>query len=168
MSQQESSNPSETLWELVKDIKFAMFTTRHATGLMHSRPMTAQNKSIDEASTLYFFTSKSGELAGDIAQDGSVGVTFADPGKDSYVGIGGTARLVDDQAKKEALWNKMTEAWFPKGVNDPDLGLIEVKINKAEYWDVKTNKVVQLLKMATAAVTGKPPHMGEHKEVHLH
>jgi general stress protein 26 len=165
---QDSSNPRETLWDLIKDIKFAMLTTRHSNGLMHSRPMTAQNKDIDESTTLYFFASKTGELAGDIATDSSVGVTFADTGKDSYVGIGGTARFIEDQAKKEALFTPATKAWFPKGVSDPDLGLIAVTINKAEYWDVKENKATQLLKMAKAAVTGQPPSMGEHKEVNLH
>lgn len=130
--------------------------------------MTAQNKRIDESSTLYFFASKSGELAGDIAADSSVGVSFSDTSKDSYVGIGGTARFVEDQAKKEALFTPAAKAWFPKGATDPDLGLIEVTINKAEYWDVKENKATQLFKMAKAAVTGKPPSIGEHKDVNLH
>lgn len=33
---QESSNDRETLWNLIKDIKFGMLTTRHVNGLMHS------------------------------------------------------------------------------------------------------------------------------------
>ena len=37
----------------------------------------------------------------------------------------------------------------------------------AEYWDVKESKMVQLAKMATAAVTGKQAHLGEHKELNL-
>ncbi|CAN5521319.1 pyridoxamine 5'-phosphate oxidase family protein [soil metagenome] len=164
----QATDTRETLWDLIKDIRFGMFTTRHTNGLMHSRPMTAQNKSIDESATLYFFASKTGELAADIAADSSVGVSFSDTGKDSYVGIGGQARFVEDQAKKEALWTPMAAAWFPGGVKDPDLGLIEVTMTKAEYWDVKENKATQLLKMAKAAVTGKPPSMGEHKEVNLH
>jgi general stress protein 26 len=166
---QDSSNPRETLWDLIKDIKFGMLTTHHTNGFMHSRPMTAQNKSIDETDTLYFFASKSSELAGDIAADSSVGVTFSDTGKDSYVGIGGKARFIEDQAKKEALFTAAAKAWFPKGVSDPDLGLIAVTIDKAEYWDIKENKATQLFKMAKAAVTGSTPqNMGEHKEVNLH
>jgi len=145
-----------------------MFITRHTNGVLHSRPMTLENKELDEASTLYFFASKSGELASDIAADSSVGVTFADTGADSYVGTAGTARFVEDAAKKEALFTPAAKAWFPKGPTDPDLGLIAVTLTKAEYWDVKENKATQLIKMATAAITGKPPSMGEHKEVNLH
>jgi hypothetical protein len=41
-----------------------------------------------------------------------------------------------------------------------------VHIVKAEYWDVNDSKMVQMLKMAKAAVTGKPPtDMGEHRKV---
>ncbi|MNT52979.1 hypothetical protein D3C72_1900380 [compost metagenome] len=76
--------------------------------------------------------------------------------------------MVENTAKKEQLWSKQTEAWFPGGVNDPDLALLEVRITHANYWDVKDSKLVQLYKMAKAAVTGKPPtEMGEHGEVRM-
>ena len=41
-------------------------------------------------------------------------------------------------------------------------------IEHADYWDVKENKLVQLYKMAEAAVTGKPPKMGEHGHIRPH
>ena len=40
------TDPTEartTLWNLIKDIKFAMFTSRHDNGHLHSRPMTTAN-----------------------------------------------------------------------------------------------------------------------------
>ena len=47
--------------------------------------------------------------------------------------------------------------------------LVEVRIEEAEYWNVKENKLLQLLKMGTAAVTGnRPKKMGEHGEVEFH
>ena len=30
------------LWDLIKDIRFAMFTSRHGDGQLHSRPMTSR------------------------------------------------------------------------------------------------------------------------------
>jgi len=38
-------------------------------------------------------------------------------------------------------------------------------IDEAEFWNVKENKLLQLLKMGTAAVTGTRPKMGEHAEL---
>ena len=164
----EHTNDREKLWDLIKDIKFAMFTTRHVNGHLHSRPMTTQNGKIDEDSSLWFFMSRSSEPVHDITKQPTVNVTYADPGDDDYVSISGEAVLVEDMAKKKQLWNKMTEAWFPKGVDDPDLALVQVRITHADYWESKDNKLVQLFKMATAAVTGKPPSdMGEHGRVDM-
>lgn len=164
----KETNSREQLWDMIKDIKFAMFTTRHANGHLHSRPMTTQNRKVDEDDRLWFFMSRRSDPVADIAGEPVVNVSYADPGDDRYVSVSGTARVSEDAAKKQALWSKMAEAWFPQGVNDPDLALVEVKITHAHYWDVKENKLVQLYQMAKAAVTGKPPtEMGESGEIRM-
>ena len=170
----------ERLWELIKDIRFAMFTAQHSHGQndshnngqsgghLHSRPMTTQNRSVDRDNSLWFFMSRSSEPAMDIATNAEVNISYADVGADSYVSVSGRAAVVDDLRKKEQLWSKMAEAWFPGGAGDPDLALVQVRISHAAYWDVKESKLVQLFKMAQAAVTGKPPTgMGEHAEVRM-
>jgi general stress protein 26 len=157
-----------TLWALIKDIRFAMFTTRHGNGHLHSRPMTTQNSNLDDDSNLWFFMSRGSEPVADLAHEPIVNVVYADPGKDSYVSVSGTAKVVEDLAKKQQLWSKMAEAWFPGGATDPDLALVCVTITHANYWDVKDSKIVQLFKLAKAAVTGKPPtDLGEHAEVRM-
>ena len=161
------SESRELLWELVKDIKFAMFTTR-TDGRLHARPMTTQNSELDENASLWFFMSTGSETVNDIGADPVVNVAYADPGRDAYVSVGGEARVVDDRAKKEQLWSKLAEAWFPDGVDDPGLALVEVRIDHAEYWDVKESKLTQLFKMATAAFTDTTPSgMGDHGEVRM-
>lgn len=159
------------LWELVKDIRFAMFTTRHRGAHgdhLHSRPMTTQNSNIDEDSSLWFFMSRRGDPVADLAADPVVNIVYADPGRDSYVSVSGTAAVVDNLAKKQQLWSKMAEAWFPDGPADPDLALVQVTIIHANYWDVKESKVMQLFEMAKAVVTGKPPtQLGEQAEIRM-
>ena len=156
------------LWELIRDIRFAMFTTRHENGQLHSRPVTTQNSDVDEDANLWFFMSRRGDPVADLASDPTVSVVYADPGKDRYVSISATASVIEDMAKKRQLWSKLAEAWFPGGADDPDLALVQVKIIHASYWDVKESKLVQLYHMARAAVTGKPPtELGEHAEVQM-
>ncbi len=156
------------LWDLIKDMRFAMFTTRHSNGHLHSRPMTTQNSSLAEDSQLWFFMSRKGDPVADLLTEPTVNVAYADTGADSYVSVSGTAEVVEDIAKKKQLWSKMAEAWFPGGVDDPDLALVQVKIVHANYWDVKESKIVQLFEMAKAAMTGKPPTgLGEHGEVRM-
>jgi len=163
-----STHDHEKLWDLIKDTRFGMFVHRHGDGMLNSHPLTTQNKSVDEGATLYFFVPKDGEIAQHIAQDNAVNVSYANTSSDSYVSVAGRAALLEDQAKKEELFNKMAEAWFPKGPTDPNLGLLTVRIEHAEYWDVDDSKMVQIFKMMKAAVTGNPPQdMGEHKKLNL-
>lgn len=158
----------QTLWTLIKDIKFGMLTHRHSNGELHSHPLTTQNTASDENASLYFFISRKSEMAQRLPQDGYVNVSYAHPGDDRYVSVSGHAAITEDQAKKDALWSPMAKAWFPGGATDPDLALLVVTIGHAEYWDVKESKMMQLAKMAKAAITGKPPeHLGEHKEMNL-
>jgi len=154
------------LWDLIKDTRFGMLTHRHGDGQLHSHPLTTQNKDGDEAGTLYFFVPKDGDIARHVASDPVVNIAYANTDSDSYVSISGRAELREDAAKKRTLFSKMVEAWFPKGVDDPNLGLLAVDVVEAEYWDVDDSKMVQLYKMAKAALTGEPPkNLGEHKKV---
>ena len=163
-----TTSERETLWDLIKDIKFGMLTHRHANGELHSHPLTTQNKSLDEGSKLYFFISRTSELAQRILQDGNVNVSYANPGDGGYVSVSGSAAIVDDMAKNEELFTAKVKVWFPAGVTDPDLALLVVSVGHAEYWDVTDSKMVQLVKMAKAAVTGEPlKHLAEHKDLHL-
>ena len=163
-----NTTPHQTLWELIKDIRFGMLTHRHANGMLHAHPLTTQNRAIDEHGELYFFIPQSGELYERLLTDGEVNVSYADPGDDSYVSLSGQARFLDDAAQKQALWSPLAKAWFPGGPTDPDLALLAVRIRHAEYWDVQESKMVQLFKMAKAAITGEPPRqLGEHKELSL-
>ena len=164
----ESAENRGLLWDLIKDIRFAMFTTRQADGHLHSRPMTTQNSALHEDESLWFFMSHKGDPVADLAADPVVNVAYADPDDDRYVSVCGLAAVIDDHAKKRQLWTKMAQAWFPGGVDDPDLALVQVRINEAHYWNVKSSKVVQLLKMAKAVVTGETPDkLGEQGEIRM-
>jgi general stress protein 26 len=152
-------------WDMIKDIRFAMLTARHGDGHLHSRPMTTLNRRDERDGVLWFFMSKSGEPALDISRDPEVNVSYADPTSEAYVSASGSARFVEDMAKKKALWNPLAQAWFPGGVSDRDLALVAVTIEHAEYWDVDSNKAVKLYEMAKAAMTGTRPNIGEHREM---
>jgi general stress protein 26 len=164
-SQTTKQADHDTLWELIKDIRFGMLTHRHGDGSLQGHPLTTQNQSIDEGATLYFFISEKSEMASRLREDSNVNLAYANTDADTYVSVAGKAQFSNDQSTKERLWSPMTKAWFPGGVTDPDLALLTVKITHAEYWNVKDSKATQLFKMARSAVTGERPEMGEHKEL---
>ena len=165
MSQEKSFQ--HDLWKLIKEIKFGMLTHRHPDGSLHAHPLTTQNRSLKPGEPLYFFVSRQTELGQRLQADGNVCVAYGDLKNDTWVSISGMARISDNLDTKKDLFNALAKAWFPGGVEDPDLELVEVQIQHAEFWNVKESKPTQMLKMATAAVTGVKPEMGEHREMHV-
>ena len=156
------------LWEMIKDIRFAMFTTRHGNGHLHARPMTTQNSDLDEDASLWFFMSRKGDTVADIASEPIVNLVYADTDENTYVSISGTASVIADIAKKEQLWTKAAQVWFPGGASDADLALVQVQITHANYWDIDESKIVQLFRIAQAVVTGNPVKgLGEHAEIRM-
>lgn len=156
------------LWDMIKDIRFGMMTVRGADGSLYSRPMTTQNGEADRGGAIWFFMSRSGQPVADLTASPDVNVAYADPGSDAYVSVSGAARIVDDPVKRRELWSAAAKAWFPGGVDDPDLALVAVLVAEAEYWDVKANKAVQIFKLAKAAITGEQPtDLAEHRRVRM-
>ncbi len=151
--------------DLIRDIRYTMLTTLSAEGHLHSRPMTLQETAFD--GTLWFFTGKSSPLVDEVAAHPEVNLGFADPDEGSYVSLSGRARLVEDRAKERELWKPILKAWFPRGLQDPELALLRVDVHHGQYWDAPEAKVVQLMGMAKAVVTGTAYHGGESGKVDL-
>jgi len=154
------------LWPLIKGIKFAMFTTHEGNGHLHSRPMTTQNKTMPD-DKLWFFMSVKGGAVQELVQQAQVNISYADTGEDVYVSVSGSAEVVDDKTQREALWTKFSQAWFPGGVDDPDLALVRVTVSHAHYWNANESKLTQLFVMAKAVFTGEKPALGESGEASL-
>ncbi len=156
----------QKLRDLMKGIKFCMLTTVDDDGFPRSRPMALQQTEFD--GTLWFFTGKSTEKSSQIKHDQHVNITFADPGDHEYVSASGRAQLVDDRKKAEELWNPFYKAWFPQGVDDPDLTLIKVEIEQAEYWDSPNGAVTYLFGLVKAMATGqRATGIGDHEKLQL-
>lgn len=150
--------------DLVGDIRIAMMTTMDESGNLVSRPMACMQ--MDENGSLWFFTKKDSPKVDQIDNNRhKVNVSFADTGDSSYVSIAGTAEEVYDRAKIDELWSPMAKPWFPEGKDDPQLILLRVDTEMAEYWDSNDSRMVRFLEMARAAITGDTYKEGENKKV---
>ena len=162
----ESAANFEKLREMIKDIDFCMLTTIDEDNDLHSRPMSL-NREVDETGHLWFFTSASSHKVSEVNRSPKCNVSFAAPDDNRYVSITGTAQLVTDKRKIRELWKPILQAWFPKGTADPDLALLCVEIEKAEYWDSPSSKVTQVVSFVSALVTGESAGWGENKKIDL-
>jgi general stress protein 26 len=150
------------LGEMIKDIRVAMLTTAAHDGSLHSRPMATQQAEFD--SNLWFFTQSSTHKVAEIKDDQHVNVSYCDAGENRYVSITGTASIVRDRVKIEELWSPLNKAWFPKGLEDPEIALIKVRVEQAAYWDTPSSTMVQLVGFVKALATGEQFQPGEHQE----
>ena len=166
----EGSRPKteniEKLRDLIADLKVAMLTTVDHDGTLRSRPL--QTLEMDADNALWFFTSGTSPKVAEAAGAGwQVNLSYANPDKQDFVSISGTATIVKDRAKMQALWTDWAKPWFPKGVDDPDLALLCVQAHKAEYWDGPGSSVGQLYALTKAIATGDKEALGENAKLRL-
>jgi general stress protein 26 len=161
---QKQADDLQKIREMVKDIDFCMLTTVDEAGDLHSRPMSA-NGEIDPDGDLWFFTGASSHNVTEIGKLPKVNVSFADPDNQHYISISGTAQLVRDRAKIDELWKPEFKMWFPKGKDDPEVALLRVSMEKAEFWDSPSSTIGYALSFVSSLVTGKQPDFGENKKV---
>jgi general stress protein 26 len=145
MSNMLKQEEIETLRELIKDVDTAMLTTVTEEGLV-SRPMKTQEIEFD--GDLWFFTKKETNKYDEILHDQDVNVAYA--GK-SYVSVRGRAEIVEDLNKKKELWSNTYEKIMQTSYDDPNVILIKVKAEAAEYWETGnlTKKIAFLYKRMT-------------------
>jgi general stress protein 26 len=161
----EYENDVRRLAKLVEKIHFTMLTTvNREDGALRSRPMTLQAREFD--GEFWFFAGKHTAAVEDLMANSSVNLAFADPAHSRYVSVVGMGEVIDDKEKARELWNPVFKAWFPEGLEDPELTLIRVQVESADFWETPSSKVVQLAGFAKAMLTGERAEgMGEHGHV---
>jgi general stress protein 26 len=138
--------------ELAKEINICMFITNTANDQEHTRPMATIE--VEEDGSLWFFTDARSTKVQEVNDEKIVHLVYAHPGKESYLDVWGNAQLVKDRQQIKDKWSTMVKAWFPEGVDDPNVALLKVKPTDAYYWEAKTGKMVKALKIAASVVTG--------------
>lgn len=157
-------DPIEKLKELVEDIDFCMMTTIDG-GQLRSRPMSTQTAEFD--AEVWFFTRDNTHKMDEIQKDDRVCLGYSNPRNNTYVSVSGRAEMSKNRAKMEELWNPILKAWFPDGLEDPNICLMKVTAEQAEYWEASGGKLVQLFGFVKALATGQEADYGENKKLNL-
>lgn len=123
----------EKLGELIDRIQIAMLTTVTEDGRLWSRPIATQHAAFD--GDLWLLSKLDSPKAQEVRQHRQVSLSYAKLDENIYVSLSGTAEIVTDRAKAHELWNPSYAEWLPGGPDDPDLALIRVSVERAEYWD---------------------------------
>lgn len=156
-----SPEHKKKIWNLIKDVKVGMLSIEEQ-GAIHARPMHLVQKDYD--GKIWFFTRRDAEKVDELKSGRNVCLTFSDPSNDIYVSMSGKATLSFDKTLIEKFWNPFVGAWFENGKEDPNVALLEIKINSGEHWKTDANKIVQLYEIAKANITDTTPDMGENEK----
>ncbi len=160
-----TSNESSTqrVATLIADERFAMLTTVADDGTLISRPMALQEVGFD--GDLWFFAARDSRKMEHLRHDQQVNVTVSSA--DTWVSLTGRVDVIEDEARKRELWNPGVEAWFPEGPDSPEIVLLAVRGESAEYWDTPGGRVSTLLSFAKAKLTGEAYKSGDNEKVQL-
>ena len=154
------------LHEIVKAVDICMLTTVDERGDLHSRPMS-NNRDVEFDGDLWFFTYGSSHKVDEVGRVPQVNASFADVSAQLYASLTGHAEVVRDPAKIEELWKPELRAWFPEGVDTPDIALLKVTVERAEYWDGSQSFVAHAVGLISSLISGKQAQLGENEKLEL-
>ena len=139
----------DRVWELMERISVCMLTT-HDGERIRSRPMAAFVRRNEEA--IYFLTDARHHKDEEVRGNPNVGLAFA-----------GHAAVSRETGKIKDLWGVAAKAWWDSP-DDPNIRLLRVTPNDAEFWD-GPGKIVGTIKMVAAAATNSRPDYGTNRKV---
>ena len=154
------------LREIIEAVDICMLTTVDEEGGLHSRPMS-NNRDVEFDGDLWFFTYGSSHKADEVGRVPQVNASFADIDGQLYASVSGQAEVVRDRARIEELWKPQLKAWFPEGVDTPDIALLKVTAERAEYWDGSQSLVAHAVGFVTGLIKGEPADLGENEKLDL-
>lgn len=142
-------------WSRLKALGVVQLTTCDGRGRLQSRPLAIQQA--DFEGVLWFFIARSSDIAAEVERNPRVNACCMDADEGFYLSVSGDARLLRDKAMVRDLWNSTSSAWFPGGLEDPELTLLKIAVDHAEVWSRDSNRMVRFFSTATAALLGSIP-----------
>lgn len=146
----EERTKREEFLSVLSKFDTAMLVTRDRSGGLRSRPMAIADTTED--GRLWFMSDVHSGKQEELAEDDHVNVAMQ--GGDRFLSIRGRARVIRDERRQEELWSETRRLWFPDGPRDPNLVLIEILPEDAEYWDGSGLKGLKYLFNEAQAIVG--------------
>ncbi len=157
------------VWDLIKDAHTALLVSMEEDGTPQARPMGCLQREFD--GILFFLTFRHSAKLRQIRDDDRVLVAYVKPEKYEYVAVSGRAKVVEDRKILNQLWFEGLRVWFPKGPDDPELTVLAIEVEKADYWADPASLITYAFAYVKARLTGQSPstdEIAETKSVHFH
>jgi general stress protein 26 len=155
----------DALYQRLKEFDTAMFTTVSKEGFIHSRPMMTQEREPD--ADLWFVTSSKTLKVEELASHPKVGIIYFRDRDKAYISLAGTAHIIANKDLIARKWKESWRAWFPEGIDSPDLVMIKVDVHEAEYWEPEGGQLRVMFEMARGVIKGEHPEINPPERVRV-
>jgi len=146
----------DELEELLAEFQTAMLTTVTPEGLLRARPMAVQEPHDELPCDLWFVTGIDTPKVNEIEHEHQVGVSCLRQKDGAYLSVSGLARVRQDPELVRRLWKPDWKIWFPEGPDDPKIAILEMRVERAEYWEPKGGRLRVVYEIAKSLVKGEP------------
>jgi len=153
-----SQDAIDKLKELIKSESICFFCTQLTQQPITTRPMSTQE--VDENGNIWFLSSIKSNKNAEIEENDGVLLFYFNPSNYEFLSVFGNASIHTDREKIYEMRTPFAKAWFKDGKDDADISLIKVVPQSAYYWDTKNNKIISMIQMLAAIVTGNTPDDG--------
>ena len=118
---------------LINQIDICLFATRGDDGQLHARPMS-NNGQVEWDGQSWFFAPTDGRLVTELRADPAAVAAYRAEEGFAFVSVSGRATIETDPELKERYWLADLERWFPNGPADPNVALIRLDAQEAQWW----------------------------------
>ncbi len=147
----------------LKDIKIAMLTTLASDGKSNSIPMYTFE--LKDDGIIWLFISKQSKKFEEVKSNPDILLNYSNPQNNLYVAVNGKAEISENKAKIDELWSDRFKMWFPYGKEDPNLCLLKIEPQEAEYWDTPDLLITQVINLVKNTMGGNPYDESENKKL---
>jgi len=129
----------EKLKQIVGRCRVGMLGMYREDGI-HFTPMS--HVDIDDEGNLWFFTTKETGKTISAKNKNNIFITYAQESNSTFLSISGKAYVNANREKMKELFNPYVKAWFPKGLEDPNISLLVVHPMEVECWTSDEQKIL--------------------------
>ena len=149
---------AQEIWDLIKDIEVAIVINQSGR-FLRGRPMYRVQEQFD--GTIWFFTPRASDKVEELEINPQVCLSYSEADKGVFVSLSGTAGFIEDRTLIRKFWNSRAENMFAKGLNDPEITLLEVHVEFAEVWDARQSIMKTLFRQVRSRLSEADGSMRE-------
>ncbi|SPH23479.1 hypothetical protein DEA8626_02542 [Defluviimonas aquaemixtae] len=152
-------NPRAKLFAHLGEVRAGMLGVEGSG--QHMQPMT--HFTDPDRAELWFLTGIETDLVRAVGQGARAHFCFVGKDQDFYACLSGLLEQVEDREKLTEIWSPLASAWFPKGIDDPEVCLLRMTLHEAALWTVTGSALVFGFNVLRANLSeDREPDLGDH------